>query len=53
MDPVTATYYAAICAALSAGAPRVPTLPVRLALGAVVGLVAAALLPGLRAALGV
>lgn len=53
MDPVTATYYAAICAALSAGAPRVPTLPVRLVLGALVGLGAAALLPILRGALGI
>ncbi len=52
LDPITITYYAAVCAALSAGAPRVPALPVRLALGAVVGLVAAAALPWLRGVAG-
>ena len=52
MDPITMTYYAAVCAALSAGAPRVPALPLRLALGAIVGLIAAAVLPRLRGALG-
>lgn len=52
MDPITMAYYAAVCAALGAGAARVPALPLRLALGAVVGLVAAAALPGLRGALG-
>lgn len=52
MDPITMTYYAAICAALGAAAPRIPALPVRLAVGAGVGLVAAAVLPGLRAAVG-
>lgn len=52
MDPITMTYYAAVCAALGAGAARLKALPLRLAVGAAVGVVAAAALPGLRAALG-
>lgn len=52
MDPITMTYYAAVCAALSAGAARLTALHLRLAVGAGVGLAAAAALPGLRAALG-
>ncbi|SNR32831.1 hypothetical protein [Puniceibacterium sediminis] len=53
MDPITLTFYATVCACLSAVAPRVPRLPVRLAIGALVGLVAATLLPFLRAAAGI
>lgn len=48
MDPVTLTFYACVCAALGAVAPRVPRLPVRIALGAAVGITAATLLPVLR-----
>ena len=51
MDPITMTYYAAVCAALSAGSARVPGLAVRLVVGALTGLVAAAALPWVRAAL--
>lgn len=48
MDPISMTYYAAVCAALGAGAPRMPGLPMRLIVGALVGLVAAAALPLVR-----
>jgi len=48
MDPVTVGYYAIICATLGAAAPRMGRLSVRLVLGAVVGLIAAAALPWLR-----
>ncbi len=48
MDPVTLGYYAAVCAALTAAGPRLGRLVLRLAIGAGVGLVAAALLPLLR-----
>lgn len=53
MDPVTMGYYAAVCAALGLGAGRLRSAVLRVALGVVVGLLAAAVLPGLRAALGV
>jgi hypothetical protein len=45
MDPINLVYYAAICAGLSALSPRVPTLPWRLGIGALVGLIAATFLP--------
>lgn len=48
MDPITLTFYAVVCGTLSAVAPRMPRLPVRLAIGAVVGLVAASLLPWIK-----
>lgn len=52
MDPVTATYYAVVCAALAVVSARIPLILLRLVLGAGVGLVAAALLPQVRAGLG-
>lgn len=48
MDPLTLIYYALVCSVLSAFAPRLPTLPVRLAIGAAVGVIAAVLLPFVR-----
>lgn len=48
MDPITITFYAVVCGCLSAASPRVPKLPVRLAVGAVVGIIAALLLPFLK-----
>jgi hypothetical protein len=53
MDPVTMTYYAAVCAALSLGAGRLRSALLRILSGVIVGLIAAALLPDVRAALGV
>lgn len=52
MDPVTMTYYAAVCAALGLGAGSLRSSVLRVALGVVVGLAAAALLPSVRGALG-
>lgn len=51
MDPVTIVYYALVCGTLSAVAPSVPRLPIRLAIGALVGLVAASVLPQIKEAL--
>lgn len=51
MDPVSVTYYAIVCALLSAYAPKVRRRVARLFVGAVVGLLAAAFLPTVRAAL--
>ena len=48
MDPITLGFYAVVCGLLSAAAPRVPKLPIRLALGAAVGLIAATVLPWLK-----
>lgn len=52
MDPVAIIFYAIICAGLSLASPRMGRPFVRLAIGAAVGIVAAAVLPALRAAIG-
>lgn len=52
MDPVTMSYYAAVCAALGYGAGGIRSKALRIGLGVAVGLVAAALLPSIRAGLG-
>jgi hypothetical protein len=52
-DGVTVAYYAAICGALAALAPRMHTLTRRLVLGAAVGIIAATLAPNIRATLGI
>lgn len=52
MDPYTLGYYAIVCAALGAAAPRMGRLPVRIVIGTVVGLIAAAALPWLRSTIG-
>jgi len=51
MDPITLGFYAIVCGCLSAFAPKVPRLPVRITIGAVVGLIAASALPWLKGAL--
>ena len=51
MDPVTLVYYACVCGVLGVAAPGIPRRIVRFAIGIAVGLVAAACLPILRAAL--
>ncbi len=45
MDPVTLAFYATVCGCLSAVSPKMPRLPVRLVIGALVGLAAASVLP--------
>ncbi|NKX45245.1 hypothetical protein [Roseicyclus persicicus] len=51
MDVTALAFYAAVCALLSLAAPRLGTPLLRLGVGALVGIAAAALLPVLRAAL--
>jgi len=51
MDFVTLAYYGLICGILSLAAPRLGNRMVRLAIGVVVGLIAAGVLPLARAAL--
>lgn len=52
MDPISLTFYAVVCGTLSAASPVVHSLPVRLVIGAVVGLVAATLLPFIKLNMG-
>lgn len=52
MDPIALVFYAVICGLLSLFAPSLGGMLPRLALGAVVGIVAAALLPTLKALIG-
>ncbi len=53
MDPIALLFYAMVCACLSWAAPRLGAGWVRFGIGAVVGIVAATLLPELRGALGI
>ncbi|MCC1494116.1 hypothetical protein [Cognatishimia sp. F0-27] len=48
MDPITLSFYAVVCGCLSVAAPRLGGFVPRLIVGAVVGLVAATLLPPFR-----
>ena len=52
MDPISLTFYAIVCGCLSAVAPNFPRLPIRLGIGAAVGLIAASVLPMIRDAAG-
>jgi hypothetical protein len=52
MDPVSLGYYAAICGVLGIASPWLGALPVRLVVGALVGVGAAALLPQVQALFG-
>lgn len=52
MDPITLGFYAIVCGCLSVVAPRFPRLPIRLGIGAAVGLVAASVLPVLKGMMG-
>ncbi|MEM7722795.1 MAG: hypothetical protein AAF376_10505 [Pseudomonadota bacterium] len=53
MDITALIFYAIVCALLSMASPRLGTPVKRLAIGAAVGIVAAALLPILRDALAI
>ncbi|MDD9717844.1 MULTISPECIES: hypothetical protein [Dinoroseobacter] len=48
MDPVSLAFYALVCAVLSLFAPRLGGRAARLVVGALVGVLAAAVLPLLR-----
>ncbi len=52
MDPVSLVFYAIVCGCLGLAGPRLGTAPVRLGIGAMVGVVAVAVLPSLRSLLG-
>ncbi|MCS6626162.1 hypothetical protein N0B44_24900 [Roseibacterium beibuensis] len=52
MDVTALVFYAAICGLLSLASPRLGRPFIRLAVGAVVGIAAATLLPILRTAFG-
>jgi len=52
MDPFVLAFYAVICAGLSWAAPNIGRPAVRLGVGAGIGVLAAALLPTVRASLG-
>ncbi|MEL6958796.1 MAG: hypothetical protein AAGL89_07605 [Pseudomonadota bacterium] len=51
MDPITLSFYAVVCGCLSAAAPKLPGLPIRLGVGAGVGILAATILPLIKDAL--
>lgn len=53
MDIVALAFYALVCGALSIAAPQFGSPSKRMAVGAVVGIVAAAVLPIIRTAIGV
>jgi len=53
MDVTAMAFYALVCGGLGALAPRLPSFLQRFAVAALVGVIAAALLPLMRAALGV
>ena len=52
MDPIAIAFYAIVCAALSFFAPNLGGMGPRLAVGAVVGIVAAVALPFLKTMAG-
>ena len=52
MDPISLGFYALVCGILSAVAPGLGGMIPRLAAGAVVGVVAATVLPFLRGMMG-
>jgi hypothetical protein len=53
MDYTAMTFYALVCGALGVLAPRLPSFWQRFVVAALVGIVAAVLLPILRGALGI
>ncbi|KMW60186.1 hypothetical protein AIOL_000339 [Candidatus Rhodobacter oscarellae] len=48
MDPIAIAFYAVICGCLGAASPVMPSLPARLGVGVVVGVLAAIALPMLK-----
>ncbi|MFN3147032.1 MAG: hypothetical protein ACE368_18205 [Paracoccaceae bacterium] len=52
MDPVSLGFYAIVCGLLGAVAPNFPRLPVRLGIGALVGVTAASVLPWIKGMMG-
>jgi hypothetical protein len=52
MDPVSLGFYATVCGLLGLAGPRLGRAPVRLAVGALVGVLAVTLLPQIRGLMG-
>ena len=52
MDPVSLGFYATVCGLLGLAGPKLGAAPVRLGIGAVVGMIAVTLLPWLQGLLG-
>ena len=52
MDPISLMFYAVVCGCLSLAGPRLGAAPVRLGVGALVGVIAVSVLPVLRDILG-
>jgi hypothetical protein len=52
LDPVSMTYYAIVCGGLALASPLLNPVIVRLVAGAIVGVIAALVLPALRYAAG-
>jgi len=52
MEPISLVFYAVVCGLLSAFAPNLGGFPIRLAVGAAVGIAAAAALPFVRGMMG-
>ena len=53
MDPFSMAFYAVVCGCLSAFAPSLGGVVQRLTAGAIVGVIAAVLVPWLRGAIGI
>jgi len=52
MDPIVLAFYATVCGALGWASPRLGGPVMRLGIGAIVGIIAATLLPFVRSAIG-
>lgn len=52
MDPVSLVFYAAVCGVLGLAGPSLGAAPVRLGIGALVGVVAVTVLPWIHGLLG-
>ena len=52
MDPVSLVFYATVCGVLGLAGPSLGAAPIRLGIGAVVGVVAVMVLPWIHSLLG-
>ncbi|SMX38320.1 hypothetical protein [Maliponia aquimaris] len=52
MDPVSIAFYASVCGLLGLAGPKLGAAPIRLGIGAVVGVLAVSVLPWVQQMLG-
>ena len=52
MDPVSLGFYASVCGLLGLAGPKLGAAPIRLGVGAIVGVIAVAVLPHVKSLLG-